>query len=145
MCVHVWEIYTYLCVCVCVWIRTSKSRSSSGDCRTPSTGHTYLLNTIPHSSSEPFSLQRTGPFSVLERHTHAALMMCPALPHPCLPLHAGDTQGMLPGPLSDPQGHPASSLPASSASQGSSPPPWEREGFLALYLLGSPLICRTRF
>ena len=40
-----------------------------------------------------------GPFSVLEHHTHASLMMCPALPHPWLPLPAGDTQGTLPRPL----------------------------------------------
>ena len=131
--------------CMCVWIRTSKSISSSGDCKTPSTGHTCLPNTIPHSSSEPFSLQGTGPFSVLEHHTHASLMTSPALPHPRLPLPAGDTQGMLARPLSDPWGHPSSSSPASSASLGSSPPPWEREDFPAVYLRGSRLICRTRF
>ena len=141
------ERYTRVCVCVCVcvWIRTSKSVSSSGDCKTPSTGHTYLPNTIPHSSSEPFSLQGTGPFSVLEHHAHASLMTSPALPHPCLPLPAGDAQGMLARPLSDPRGHPSSSSPASSASLGSSPPPWEREDFPAVYLRGSHLICRTRF
>ena len=65
--------------------------------------HTPLLNPSLSRRLVP-SLQRTGP--VLQYHIHASLMMCPALPHPCLPLSAGDTQGTLPRPLSDPRGHP---------------------------------------